>query len=113
MSQLCSKCGQPKSHVTHVPRGSLGRGVNNAHAFKIRRQTMNGKILRAFAGKGFGFIRGDDLKDYFFHRSDFHGFFEDLVKDVDEGRSIEVNFHSVPSNRGLRAAEVTRVDGGT
>jgi cold shock CspA family protein len=62
--------------------------------------------------KGFGFIKGEDKKDYFFHRSDLNGFFEDLVQDFDGGRVIHVTFESVPSPKGPRASEVSRVDGG-
>jgi cold shock CspA family protein len=64
------------------------------------------------ADKGFGFIHGEDKKDYFFHRSDFNGFFDDLVEDVGAGRSIKVEFEITPSAKGPRAANVVRVDGG-
>lgn len=112
MSQICRKCGHVKSHPFHVPRGSLGRGMSS-HTFKSRRDMMEGTVLRLVGDKGFGFVRGEDGKDYFFHRSDFHGFFEDLLTDVRGGRNIKVNFHSVPSDKGLRAGEVMRIDGGT
>ena len=31
--------------------------------------SMTGKVSRLFIGKGYGFIAGDDKKDYFFHMS--------------------------------------------
>ena len=31
---------------------------------------MNGKIKNTFPDKGYGFIRGEDKKDYFFHYSE-------------------------------------------
>ena len=30
---------------------------------------LNGTVVKLMADKGFGFIQGDDLKEYFFHRS--------------------------------------------
>lgn len=73
---------------------------------------MNGTIARIIVDKGFGFIKGEDNKDYFFHRSDLTGFFDDLAADVESGREIKVTFDSVPSLKGLRASNVTRLDGG-
>lgn len=73
---------------------------------------MNGTISRVIADKGFGFIAGEDGQDYFFHRSDLGGFFDDLVTDVGKGRKIKVQFDSVPSPKGARAGNITRVDGG-
>lgn len=73
---------------------------------------MTGVVVRALGEKGFGFIKGEDGKEYFFHRTDLNGFFEDLVNDVEGGRRIKVEFNSVPSNKGLRAGDVYRVDAG-
>ncbi len=36
---------------------------------KTGRDTLNGKIKRIVAERGFGFITGEDGTDYFFHRS--------------------------------------------
>lgn len=73
---------------------------------------MIGTIKRLFAGKGFGFIHATDGKEYFFHRSDFNGFFEDLETDVTNKHAVQVSFESVFSDKGPRAANVTRTDGG-
>lgn len=73
---------------------------------------MNGTIARLMNDKRFGFIKGEDNKDYFFHHSDLNGFWEDLVNDHEGGRKIEVTFDSVPSPKGPRAGNVVRVDGG-
>lgn len=73
---------------------------------------MTGLVVRAMQDKGFGFIRGDDKVEYFFHKTDLNGFFDDLCRDLEGGRQIQVTFESVPSNKGPRAGEVTRVDGG-
>ncbi len=73
---------------------------------------MNGNIIRVISAKKFGFIRGEDDKDYFFHITDLNGFFEDLVKDFEGGRKIEVTFDIVSSPKGFRAGNVVRVDNG-
>lgn len=73
---------------------------------------MEGTIARIISQKSFGFIHGEDKKDYFFHRSDLNGFFDDLVADYEGGRIIKVEFESVPSQKGLRAGNVTRMDMG-
>jgi CspA family cold shock protein len=73
---------------------------------------MVGTVSRLIADKGFGFITGEDGVDYFFHRSDLGGFFDDLAADVAKGRKIKVNFDIVPSPKGPRAGNVTRIDGG-
>jgi cold shock CspA family protein len=73
---------------------------------------MNGTVKNVNGQKGYGFIRENGGKEYFFHRSDFNGFFDDLVHDWEEKRTIHVTFEIVPSPKGLRAANVTREDGG-
>jgi cold shock protein len=41
---------------------------------------MNGTVARMVVDRGFGFIRGDDGREYFFHRSALHGVqFEELA----------------------------------
>ena len=73
---------------------------------------MDGTIARVIAEKGFGFVKGDDQKDYFFHRSDFRGFFDDLVEDTKGGRVIKVTFTPTFTTKGPRAADVVRTDSG-
>lgn len=77
-----------------------------------REDKMEGTVVRVLSDKGFGFIRGEDNKEYFFHQSDLSGFFDDLAQDVREGRTIKVVYDSVPSPKGPRAGNVVRVDGG-
>jgi len=74
--------------------------------------TMNGRVVRVMSEKRFGFIKGDDGKDYFFHMQDFSGFFNDLAADVDSGKVVKVTFESAPSLKGPRASDVKRVDNG-
>jgi cold shock CspA family protein len=76
------------------------------------RQQMTGKIIRILLDKKFGFIKGEDNKDYFFHSTDFNGFFNDLGADYKSNRIIMVSFEPCESKKGLRAANVVRLDGG-
>lgn len=73
---------------------------------------MEGKVARVMSDKRFGFIRGEDGKDYFFHQSDFSGFFEDLISDFESKRTILVTFEGTIAQKGPRASNVVRVDGG-
>jgi len=85
-------------------------GVDNVIVFDDEVHKMNGTILRIVSDKGFGFIKGEDGMDYFFHKTDMSGFFDDLVADVNEGKKVEVTFDSVTTPKGLRAANVARVE---
>lgn len=76
------------------------------------RAMMNGEILRVMQDKGYGFIKGEDGAEYFFHKDEFNGFFDDLVEDIEKGRRIVVKFEPVPSMKGPRASTVVRHDGG-
>jgi len=73
---------------------------------------MNGTITRVVVQKGFGFVTGEDKQDYFFHRTDFNGFFEDLIVDVEKKRAIKVTFEPASTDKGPRARNVTRTDNG-
>jgi cold shock CspA family protein len=77
------------------------------------RNRMNGKITRLMSDKGYGFIKcTEDGKEYFFHRSDYNGQFDDLCTDVESGHVVDVIFDSVDSPKGPRAGDVIRNDGG-
>ena len=69
---------------------------------------MDGTVSRVFRDKGFGFIKGKDKIEYFFHRSEYEGNFDDLVIEVDLGRMVLVSFDVVHSERGPRAGKVNR-----
>lgn len=72
--------------------------------------SMVGTIVRIFADKKFGFIKGENEKEYFFHMTDVNGFFDDLVEDMERRMVIKVDFEATTSPKGLRAANVTRAD---
>jgi cold shock protein len=62
---------------------------------------MTGTIKRLDTAKGYGFIKAEDGKDYFFHRSAVrYTTFETL----EEGQ--DVRFEDVDSLKGLRAEDV-------
>ena len=72
---------------------------------------MNGRVDRIVEKKGFGFIKGEDNRDYFFHKEDFNGFWADLVHDSNYRKMIiQVNFQEGDTPKGLRAREVNRLD---
>lgn len=71
---------------------------------------MEGTVARLIGEKGYGFIKGEDSKDYFFHRQDFNGHFDDLVTDFQTAKNLRVTFEWAPSPKGLRASNVTRTD---
>lgn len=73
---------------------------------------MFGTIRNIQIGKNFGFIKPTDgkLGEYFFHRDDFKGHWQDLVTDYTEGKDIKVEFDDTTGPRGLRAENVNRTD---
>jgi CspA family cold shock protein len=64
---------------------------------------MTGTIARLQVEKGFGFIRDDGGKDYFFHRSAVFG---EGIENLREGDSVEFTMGQGP--KGPRADSVRR-----
>ena len=61
----------------------------------------SGKIKRLMKDRGFGFIRGNDGQEVFFHRSSLDGItFESLA----EGQEVEFEIEQSP--KGPRAGKV-------
>jgi cold shock CspA family protein len=73
---------------------------------------MRGTIKRIMDEKRFGFIQGEDGKEYFFHSSEFQGYYDDLVEDVKKKQRVPVEFAVMASPKGPRAGNVIRTDGG-
>lgn len=72
---------------------------------------MNGELKRLLADKNYGFIKAEDGKDFFFHKDDFLGFWDDLVTDFNEHKSIHLEFIDEGKTiRGPRARNVSRLD---
>lgn len=62
---------------------------------------MKGKVKFFNTEKGFGFISGDDGKEYFVHSSS-------LVEGVKIDQDNVVTFESEQGDRGLKAVKVTK-----
>ncbi len=63
---------------------------------------MTGVIVRVIVDKNFGFIRGEDGKEYFFHKSE-------LVNETSFSKSLEnrsVTFEDGTATKGPRAEQV-------
>lgn len=69
---------------------------------------MTGTVRAVVSKRYFAFIRSNG-KDYFFHREDFSGHWEDLENDYLK-MNVEVKFDAVESKKGPRAANVSRLD---
>jgi cold shock CspA family protein len=66
---------------------------------------MRGTIRTLKLGRVFGFIRGDDRKDYFFHADDLEGL--EFTEQLQERRVEFVEFEEA---KGPRAKSVRAVD---
>lgn len=66
---------------------------------------MKGEVLRFNKDKGYGFIKGEDGNDIFFHYSQLvmEGF-----KDIAVGSKVEFDVEESP--KGLRANNVKKID---
>ena len=62
---------------------------------------MRGTVKWFNDQKGFGFIRGEDNKEYFFHRSSVKN-----VKFVELEEGRDVTFEETDGPKGLRAEDV-------
>jgi cold shock CspA family protein len=69
---------------------------------------MTGVVKKVIGQKQFGFIIADGT-EYFFHRDDFNGHWEDLISDS-ETETIEVQFVPSTTAKGPRASDVRRTD---
>ncbi len=63
---------------------------------------MNGTIKKLTADRGFGFIRGEDGNEYFFHRSELRAGLR--FDELREGQRVA--FQPRQSDKGPRAAEI-------
>ncbi len=65
------------------------------------KNTMKGKVKFFNVSKGFGFIVGDDEKEYFVHMTG-------LAPGVQLNENDEVSFEVVEGDRGPKAEQVTK-----
>ncbi len=73
---------------------------------------MKGFVRSIDKNGTYGFIRAENLGEYFFHRTDFIGHWDDMIADYrDTGYGkIHVEFKIAESSKGPRAADVKRLD---
>lgn len=77
---------------------------------ELGEKKMRGRIRSVIYGRQYGFIVLNG-KDYFFHKDDYDGNWDQLIDDHNkDGSHIEVEFTEAESSRGLRASEVRRVE---
>lgn len=71
---------------------------------------MTGKITRVVIAKGYGFIAGDDKKDYFFHMSSVDPA-SIAFRHLKENDPVSFTIHpAIAEKKNLQAKEVTVVD---
>jgi CspA family cold shock protein len=78
------------------------RGAVRASPQKEHATVATGTVKKVIADRGFGFITGEDGKDYFFHR-------DGLAESVDFDRLVggeKVSFNVESNPRGPRAVDV-------
>lgn len=71
---------------------------------------MNGTIRKLDERKLYGFVRNENGADYFFHRDDFVGHWNDLIEDFHRENEIKVDFMPDKTDKGLRARNVNRLN---
>jgi CspA family cold shock protein len=62
---------------------------------------MKGKVVRVLGDKYFGFIKGEDNKEYFFH---YTGLKNEDFNQALEGRVVD--FEPTNTSKGLRAEDI-------
>lgn len=72
---------------------------------------MEGTIRKIKPENSYAFITTDKA-DYFMHKSDYDGHWQDLIDDVLKGIAVPVEFEPKKTEKGLRAAEVRRLENG-
>lgn len=71
---------------------------------------MNGLVKRVIAQKGYGFILGQDQREYFFHADDLlNTEFSLIVHEIENSRPVQVSYTPTASEKGMRASNITLV----
>lgn len=72
---------------------------------------MKGILKHIVMNRYYGFIRGQNGEELFFHKDDFSGHWDDLVEDWTMSKNqIPLVFDIVDSPKGPRAGNVSRMD---
>ncbi len=85
-------------HELAQDRSRAGKSTAEGAATNV---ALNGTIKRLVMDRGFGFLSGEDGKEYFFHRSSVDGSFEGLQ----EGQKVTFDIES-SAPKGPRASRV-------
>jgi CspA family cold shock protein len=88
------------SPVMAGPGNATGPGITLRRSLATD-VAQNGTIKRLVMDRGFGFLSGEDGKEYFFHRSSVDGSFEGLQ----EGQKVSFDVES-SAPKGPRASRV-------
>ncbi len=70
---------------------------------------MEGMVKNIVVKRGFGFITSGK-QEYFFHKDDFYGHWDNLLEDVFAQQRVPVEFEVKESPKGPRASNVRRTD---
>lgn len=86
--------------------------MNIIHMAKVKEEnTMKGKVKKVNS-RGFGFIETELEIDFFFHYTQFHGDWKQLLQKYVNGEVIQVEFDNNPdSTDGPQAVNVRLVNG--
>src|SRR5689334_12154894 len=100
--------GAPAAVNRDVARSRVGKHVRGPWKTTLQKpeigeECMTGTIRTLRVDKGFGFIKGETGKEYFFHQSAIYG---ETIADLREGDGVE--FEVADSPKGPRAADVRR-----
>ena len=100
--------GAPAAVNRDVARSRVGNHVRGPWKTTLQKpeigeECMTGTIRTLRVDKGFGFIKGETGKEYFFHQSAIYG---ESIADLREGDGVE--FEVADSPKGPRAADVRR-----
>lgn len=91
---------EPQSRIYWV-------GGHPTATFEVK--IMTGYISNLVKDKGYAFVKSDS-KDYFLHRTEFSGHWDDLVTDVQAGKPVTIEFEEGKSPKGPRAINAKRSD---
>ena len=71
---------------------------------------MLGLVKRVIAQKGYGFILGQDQREYFFHADDLLNCEYSLIThEIENSRPVRVSYTPTASEKGMRASHITLV----
>lgn len=71
---------------------------------------MSGTVRTLNGMKKYGFITTKANGDFFFHKEDFLGYWDDLENDFNASKVINVEFKMGETEKGPRAREVRRTE---